>query len=105
MSLLTDMTETGGPESDTAQRMQTLRFLQEGGDLGAQVRFAVWLGITPKRWNNVERGFPVSRGLADKLIKKFPGLTLDWIYHGSESGLTGAILKRLAEASRKRGAS
>lgn len=93
--------ETGGPNSEQAIRMRTIRRMIEGDDDGAQVRFAQRLKINYRRWNNVERGKPVSIQLAEILVKAIPGLKLDWIYSGDTEVLNGTMLKRLEEAAER----
>lgn len=87
--------ETGGPESDIAKRLRTLRALR--GMSGP--KFAKWLGIEYARWNNFERGFPLPAPIAMELCQKFPGLTLDWLYRGRLDGMTFDLVRRLEEAS------
>jgi transcriptional regulator with XRE-family HTH domain len=66
------------------------------------VEMARDLGISPQRWNNVERGLPLGRELAFMLVEMVPGLTLDWLYLGRREGLTLRLDKEL-EAAKKQG--
>lgn len=85
--------ETGGAESEVAQRLRTLRALK--GLSGP--KFAEWLEIEYPRWNNFERGFPLPAPIALLLCRRFPGLTLDWLYRGRLEGLTLDLADRLGE--------
>jgi transcriptional regulator with XRE-family HTH domain len=53
------------------------------------------LGISFNRWNNVERGLTLGIDLAKLICRKFPGVTLDWLYFGHEAGLTQAMKDKL----------
>lgn len=77
--------------------MRRLRVAVAGGSHGAITRFATELGIGVSRWHNVEHGAPVSYALADMLVKRFPGLTLDWIYYGRRAGMSVDMASLLGE--------
>jgi hypothetical protein len=81
------------PESNEAvsERLKLLRLVVSGE---SQPQFAACLGIDFRRWNNFERGLPLSKEIAFLLVQKFPDITLDWLFLGKTSGLT---LKRLQE--------
>jgi hypothetical protein len=66
-----------------------------------QRQFAAWLGVGYQRWNNVENGGALGRDLAAILVKRIPGLTLDWLYLGRISGLHFELAQRLSEAEGK----
>lgn len=85
--------ETGGAEAEVAQRLRTLRVLK--GLSGP--KFAEWIGVEYPRWNNWERGFPLPAPIALLLCRRFPGLTLDWLYRGRLEGLTLDLADRLGE--------
>lgn len=55
------------------------------------------LGISLARWSGFEVGNPISREIAIKLVREFPGLTLDWIYLGKRDGLTLQMLELLRD--------
>lgn len=63
-----------------------------------QTSFAARIGIEVKRWNNFERGSPLSKEIAILLVQKIPGLTLDWLFLGKEDGLTRTRQLELADA-------
>ena len=82
-------------EYETAVRMRALRMLVEGKERGASLRFADRLGVGYQHWKNLENGLGVPITLATKLLDLAPGLTLDWIYFGEESGLSVALSQEL----------
>jgi hypothetical protein len=51
--------------------------------------------VSTSRLGNVTGGSALSRDLAFKLVKKVPGLTLDWLYFGKPDGLPLGLAKRL----------
>jgi hypothetical protein len=59
--------------------------------------FARWLNVEPRRWNNFEAGYPFSRGIANKLVEKIPGLSRDWLFDGNPRGLSIEMARRLGE--------
>lgn len=98
--------ETGGPQLPQAVRARLLRRLVEGDDRGAQTRFAKKLGIDYNRWNNFERGSPISREIEDLLASSIPGLTVDFVRRGARGGLSVALsaaLDALEAADRRHG--
>lgn len=70
----------------------------ERGLEDSQQAFADWLGVSLSRWNNVERGYPVSRSLGDMLVEKIPGMSKDWIDHARTDALSVGLARRLAGA-------
>ena len=87
------------PESNEAvsERLMLLRQVVSGSN---QTAFAIRMGIEVKRWNNFERGLPLSKEIAFLLVKKVPGLTLDWLWLGNEGGLPLKLQRELAEAGK-----
>lgn len=83
--------------SEVARRLTILRLAVAGG---SQTSFAQQVGIEVKRWNNFERGLPLSKDVAFSLVRKFPGLTLDWLFLGIEDGLPVKFQRELAEAGK-----
>ncbi len=77
------------------QRLKALRHMIAGEN---QTVFASKIGIEVKRWNNFERGSPLSKEIAILLVQKIPGLTLDWLFLAKEDGLTRTRQLELAEA-------
>ena len=93
-------TQEERPEFTIAERLKLLR---EAENEGNQAAFAAKLEISPSRWNNFEKGLPLSKDVAFRLVRKVPGLTLDWLYLAIEDGLTLALRRRLHAAQRRKG--
>ncbi|MET4328316.1 transcriptional regulator with XRE-family HTH domain [Bradyrhizobium sp. i1.15.2] len=54
---------------------------------GTQTAFCKRIGIEVQRWNNFERGMPLSKSVGILLVQKIPDLTLDWLFLRKEDGL------------------
>lgn len=68
-----------------------------------QEAYAETWGQLLATWNKYELGVrPIPLGLAERLVRRYPGLTLDWIYLGVESGLQNPALLEQLEAGRRR---
>lgn len=80
------------PPSEQAGRLIRLRE-NLGYDVSAE--FAALLGISPQRWNNFENGTPLSKDVAFILVKKVPGLTLDYLFLGRPDGLPIQLARTL----------
>ncbi|WP_316196313.1 MULTISPECIES: helix-turn-helix transcriptional regulator [unclassified Bradyrhizobium] len=80
-----------------AGRLRLLRKVVSGEN---QTAFAARIGIEPKRWNNFERGSPLSKEVAILLVQKFPDITLDWLFLGRSDGLTVKRQRELEEAGK-----
>lgn len=78
--------------SQVAHRLQLLRIAVSGNNQSA---FAARLGIEPRRWNNFERGSPLSKEIAILLAQKIPGVSLDWLYLGKVEALPFALQREL----------
>jgi hypothetical protein len=71
-----------------AQRLLLLQEMFESTGRGASVRMAQSLGITPHHWYNVLRGTSLGIALAQRIVRTFPGVSLDWLYLGRPEGLS-----------------
>jgi transcriptional regulator with XRE-family HTH domain len=67
----------------------------------SQTEFAERLGIPFKRWNQYERGYPVSRQVAFILCKELPGFSIEWLWFGHEGGLGDNLKSRIKSHVRK----
>jgi hypothetical protein len=83
---------------DTARRLRIVRYYAGCGD--SQTRFAAMAGFTPRNWNNLECGHPLPRDAAIQIVRKFPGLSLDWLYFGLWDHLPGVMRFELEEAEK-----
>lgn len=75
-------------------RLKQIRVLLE---FEGQQQMADFLDVSFNRYNNVERGSPLSHDLAVRICQKVPGMTLDWLYFGKTDGLPLGLAKRLGE--------
>lgn len=82
------------PESNEAVSVR-LRRLRRAYGFVKSSGFAAFLGVSPTRWSNFERGLPLSRDMSSRLTKRIPGLTLDWLYRGRSEGLPLELARRL----------
>ena len=87
------------PESNeaVAERLRLLRILVSGD---SQTAFARLVGLDVKRWNNFERGLPLSKDAAFKIVRAFPNFTLDWVYRGKIEGLPVRLQREIEEAGK-----
>jgi DNA-binding XRE family transcriptional regulator len=72
-----------------------LRQLREALGYQRQDKFAEWLGISPARYGNAERGMPLSRQMAQLIVAKCPGVTEAWLYRGEITHLSDVMTKLL----------
>ena len=79
--------------------MQLLR-RKLGPQIGAytQTAWAKALGIGVKRWNNFERGAPLSADVARLIRKRFPAIEWNWLMEGDAHYLPPAISDLLRDA-------
>ena len=68
---------------DSAGTARRLRLLRTHLGFESPRAFAEKLEISPQQLANLEDGFPLTTNVALRLCKKYPGLTLDWLYTGS----------------------
>ncbi len=79
---------TKHPDGKNSPEAKRARLLVEVMEAESSADFARWLGIDPRRWHNFEAGYPISRDVATRLMRKIPGLSFDWIFEGSPRGLS-----------------
>ena len=53
--------------------------------------FAAFIGISPQRLSQIEGKFPLSRTIAQLIVVRVPGVTLDWLYNGVRGGLSVSL--------------
>jgi transcriptional regulator with XRE-family HTH domain len=69
---------------------------------GGQSRFADFLGVRGGMLNQVELGhLSLSKAAAFRIVEKFPGVTLEWLWWGDRKGLTVEMAQKLEEATKK----
>lgn len=84
--------ESGGKHSPTAVRLRLLRTALYGENTTA---FALRIGISTQRLNNMENGFPLSLDVAKKIRASVPGLTTDWLFFADERALPVEMVTKL----------
>src|SRR3954468_21913142 len=87
--------ESGGRHSPGAKGLRLLR-KAEGFD-----NSSVWarrMGLTLPQLSNFENGVPLSLNAAKSMVRRVPGLTLDWLFFGREEGLSFDLRGRLRKA-------
>jgi hypothetical protein len=73
---------------------------------GGQTRFAEEIGVDRRRLNNVLVGYPLSRQLAEKIIRRYPGVSADFLFVGNFGGhLDRRLERRLLEYQKSTGIS
>ena len=88
------------PGSDESKRARRLREAMGFNGRGDQQKFAELLNVERGRWNNIECGGPPSKEMALRIVRKFPGVTLDWLFLGRTEGLTAEMARALSEPSK-----
>jgi transcriptional regulator with XRE-family HTH domain len=88
--------ESGGRASPGALRLRLLR-KAEGGDNSST--WARRMGMTLPQLSNYENGVPLSRNAAIEMVKRIPGLTMDWLFMGRDGGLSVDLRRRLEAAA------
>src|SRR5262249_33907767 len=61
---------------------------------GAQTRFAEEIGVKRTRLNGVLMGRPLSRQLAEKIIRRYPGVSSDFLLLGRSGGVLNRKLEQ-----------
>lgn len=79
------------------RRIRILREIVSGDN---QIEFVKRLGIDYKRWSNYERGYPIPREVAFLLRKKFPGMSIEWIWFGTKDSLSAHYRERIELAEK-----
>jgi hypothetical protein len=80
---------------DLTARMRLLRESFGFTGRGGQQAFVKHLGVGTNRWSNVENGRALGIELAQIIVERCPGISLDWLYLGKADGLTLATMQRL----------
>jgi hypothetical protein len=90
----------------SARRLRALIEVLGFEGLGAQVRFAEEIGVGRKRLNNVLVGSPLSQKLAQKIIGRYPQVSMDFLLLGRSGGnLDQKLERRLSDYQRRTGIS
>lgn len=84
-------------EESIPGQAERLKRLRTAFGFATSTGFAAFLGVSVQRYNNFENGSPLSRDAAFRLVQKFPGLSLDWLYFGRTEALPLELARRLGE--------
>jgi hypothetical protein len=95
-----------GPDAPSARRLRALMWVLGFDGRGAQVRFAEEIGVGRSRLNNVLVGYPLSRQLAQKIMRRYPRVSMEFLLLGKSGGnLDRALRQQLLDYERKTGIS
>jgi hypothetical protein len=73
---------------------------------GAQTRFAEEIGVARSRLNNVLIDQPLSRKLAEQIIRRYPSVSADFLFLGQSGGhLDRELEERLLNYQQRTGIS
>lgn len=86
-------------DKEARERMARLKAIREKlHEITSQRQFAARLGVSYKRYQNMEgSGFPISRKMAKIIKNETPGIDTDYILDGETGGLTAGVLRKLRE--------
>lgn len=85
------------PHEEVPGQSERLKRLREAYGFNTSTAIAAHLDISVQRWNAFENGAPLSREIAFRLVQKFSGLSLDWLYFGKTEALPLELARRLGE--------
>lgn len=83
------------PKEEVPGQSQRLKDLRRAFGFETSTAVAKFLNISVQRWNAFENGAPLSREVAFLLVRKFSGLSLDWLYFGKTEALPLELARRL----------
>jgi hypothetical protein len=87
--------EPNPSDEEETRRLVSLRTAISGD---SQTAFAARIGIEVRRWNNFERGLPLSKEVGLLLCEKIQGVTLDWLFRGKLDAVPLALREALESA-------
>jgi transcriptional regulator with XRE-family HTH domain len=76
-----------------------LRILRKAEGYDTARAFADFLGISPARYGNIEAGHPLSIEVAQLIVSKVSGMSLDWLYNNVDLALPHSLRQRLMAAA------
>lgn len=80
------------PDQERADRLIALR---RAFGYETAVAFAAFLGVSKQRYGHCERGGALGIELARLIVRKLPGVDLDYLYDGKPEGLSVELARRL----------
>ena len=72
-----------------------LSAVRRAEDCATAREFAAVLDISTNRYSDIEAGSDLSIEIAQLIVGKVPGCSLDWLYNGIEDGLSVSLHRRL----------
>jgi heme oxygenase len=92
--------------SASARRLRALMEVLGFEGRGAQTRFAEEIGVARSRLNNVLIDQPLSRKLAEQIIRRYPIVSADFLFLGQPGGhLDRELEKQLLDYEQRTGIS
>ena len=78
-----------------AGQSDRLKLLRQTLGYSTAMAFATFLEVGYTTYHPFEKGQPLSRDVAFRLVRKIPGVTLDWLYFGRPEGLPLEFARKL----------
>ncbi len=63
-----------------------------------QASMAQHLGVYETRWNNALNDLGLSKDLAFRIVRRYPQITLEWLWLGNEEHMTLQTIRALQDA-------
>lgn len=88
---------TADQQADPAKLDQAgrLKLLRKTLGYDTAMAFAAFLDVGYTTYHPFEKNKPLSREVAFTLVRKIPGVSLDWLYFGKPEGLPLELARRL----------
>lgn len=90
------------PRAAHTRRLAALMEIFGFGQWGDQKRFAEYIGAEQNQFNNIKNGHPLSIEVAHAIVRRFPDVSLDFLYYGRAKNSNRLNLK-LREWERQTG--
>jgi hypothetical protein len=85
---------------ESRELIARLRLLPQLMDLENQTQVAAAIGVGYKNWHHTLTTGDLSFNSAKAVVRAIPGLDLDWVTWGIETGLTTRMQRRIAALTR-----
>ena len=76
------------------QYLRRLRLMKHALGNLTQQQIAQSLDIDPKRWNNYERGYPVTRAVA-WMLRDRHSISIEWLWYGDERTMPKELMQKI----------
>jgi hypothetical protein len=91
------MEDTAITERESEEIRRRLVVIRKYATGDSQAEFARLLGIAPNRWNNIERGYPLTLRISFMIMKQVKGISIGYILQGETERLPPPVKRQLAE--------